>query len=426
MWALSIPVRPTGPPLTTTSLIPESADRPGDDPIFTLHADAVRRAAAGEDILNATIGALMDDDGRMSVMPAVFEAYQRVDPRLASAYAPISGPPEFLEAVIGNLYGETALAEQSIAVATTGGTGAIHHSIVNFLEPGQELLTTSFYWGPYGTIANHTRRGVRTFRMFAKDGSFDTTAYREELFALMESQGRALVVINTPCHNPTGYSLRDDDWEGLVEATLAAAERGPVAFLLDYAYAMFAPPEIPAWQRHAETLSKHLPFLVAWSASKSFAQYGSRVGALAATCFDEEERTRIKHALGYSCRGTWSNCNHLGMLAITELFRDDRLREAAIEQRARLTALVEERVEIFNRLAREVGLVFPRYEGGFFVSIFTPDPEAMAARMREDGVFVIPLQGAVRVALCATPAKDLPRLVDSLARAVQAVEGSPA
>ena len=100
--------------------------RPGDDPIFALHGEAVRRAAEGQDVLNSTIGALMDDEGRLAVMPSVFEAYRRVPPERAAAYAPISGPPAFLDAVKRDILGDTPLAERAVAVATPGGTGACH------------------------------------------------------------------------------------------------------------------------------------------------------------------------------------------------------------------------------------------------------------------------------------------------------------
>ena len=36
-------------------LIAAASDRTGDDPIFALHGEAMRRAAEGEDILNATL-----------------------------------------------------------------------------------------------------------------------------------------------------------------------------------------------------------------------------------------------------------------------------------------------------------------------------------------------------------------------------------
>ena len=76
-------------------------------------------------------------------------------------------------------------------------------------------------------------------------------------------------------------------------------------------------------------------------------------------------------------------------------------------------------VAAFNEAAAVVGLHTPRYEGGFFVAVFTPDALRTAASARDEGVFVVPLEGAVRVALCSTPAAEVPRLVAVLAQAVE-------
>jgi hypothetical protein len=58
------------------------------------------------------------------------------------------------------------------------------------------------------------------------------------------------------------------------------------------------------------------------------------------------------------------------------------------------------------------------------VSVFTPDAEVMAEKMRELGVFVIPLKGAVRIALCAIRSRDIPRLVVALEDGLAAAEES--
>ena len=351
-------------------------------------------------------------------MPSVFEAYRRVPPEQAAAYAPISGDAPFLEAVIADLFGAGALADNAVAAATPGGTGACHHAIVNFLEPGQKLLTTSYYWGPYAILADHTRRGVETFEMFAPDHGFHVDALEAALERQVDEQGRVLLFLNTPCHNPTGFSLDDDDWERVVPVLKRVSQRAPVALLLDLAYSKFVTPGSLRWPSHVEQLLGHATLLFAWTASKGFAQYGARVGALVAADADAAERARIRNAIGYSCRGTWSNCNHLGMLAITELLVDPELRAAADAEREELRQLLDERVRGFNELARAAGLRYPRYEGGFFVSVFTPDAKRTSERMKEEGVFVVPLSGAVRVAICATKLDDMPRMVDSLARAV--------
>lgn len=401
-------------------LIPEATDRPGDDPIFTLHAEAVRRARAGERVINATIGALMADDGRLAILPVVRETIAAVDPLRSAAYAPIAGEPDFLDAVVRDVFDASPLAARSVAVATAGGTGAVHHAIVDFLEPGQSLLTTSYYWGPYAILANHARRGVETFAMFDEAGGFHVAAFEAALSAQMTRQGRALVVLNTPCHNPTGFSLHPAERRAVARIVREQSGRGPVALLVDHAYAHFGGPHAGDWVADFEDLGDGAVLLVAWTVSKSFAQYGARVGALVAAHPDAGERTRLFNALSYSCRGTWSNCNHLGMLAITELLREPEKRARVERERAHLIELLDERVRVFNQHAPRAGLRYPRYEGGFFVTVFTPDPARTAARMRELGVFVVPVQGAVRVALCATPAAVVPAVVEALAEGLRA------
>lgn len=401
-------------PAARTFLTPSNTERPGDDPIFALNAEAKRRAAAGESIVNATLGALMDDSGRLAILPAVAAAVAAVDPRAAAAYAPIAGEPRFLAAVIADLFGGTALEPHAVAAATPGGTGALTMAVANFTEPGDAILAPSFFWGPYSTIAAHAGRRIETFEMFDGAGRFHVDAFARGLDRLLAAQGRALVFLNTPCNNPTGYSLDADEWSAVADAVARAAKQAPVQLLVDHAYARFSGPGGDAWIGTAARLVGSALLLVAWSASKAFAQYGARVGALVAVHPDARERDALRNAFAFSCRGVWSNCNHLGQLAIGGLLHDPVRKAQCDAERAGLVALLAERVAAFNEHARKVGLRYPRYEGGFFTSVFDEDAEAHARRMRDAGVYVVAMKGALRVALCSTPARDVPRLVAAL------------
>ena len=73
-----------------------------------------------------------------------------------------------------------------------------------------------------------------------------------------------------------------------------------------------------------------------------------------------------------------------------------------------------------NDGAHAAGLRMPRYDSGFFSMVFVKDGDRAAAKMRDLGVYVLPLKGAVRVALCGTPLREIPRLVDALAAAAAA------
>jgi aromatic-amino-acid transaminase len=408
-------LRPTIVSPPRRGLIPALAHCPIDDPIFALDAEARRRAANGEAVINATLGMLMEDDGSLAVLPAVQEAYARIDRIAASGYAPLAGTAAFREAVIEDVFGGTPLRDSSIAVATAGGTGAIHAALSAFLDHGQAVYTTSYYWGPYEILAQHAGRKLETFSMFDARGRFDLAAFESGLAELLRKQDRALILLNFPCHNPTGYSLDESEWDGLARVLREAGERAPVTLCIDLAYARFAGPGAPDWVQRLLPATESCTLLVAWSASKAFAQYGARIGALLAVAPDAEERTRIQGALTWVCRGTWSNCNHAGLLAITDLLTAPELARRVERERGRLKHLLGERVTSFNREATRVGLRTPRYEGGFFVLVFTADAKATAELARTRGVYVVPGKGALRVAISSTPARDMKRLAEALA-----------
>jgi aromatic-amino-acid transaminase len=412
-------------------LIPSHQGRPSDDPIFALNKEATDRRKAGDSIVNATVGSLLDDEGKLSILPTAARAVHEVPAPEWAAYAPIAGTPDFLKAVIDDLFGgEPELAQTAIASATPGGSGALRHALTNFLEPGQSLLTTSWFWGPYQTLCDEADRKLESFEMFdgkaGTSGGLDVGAFDAALGKQLARQMRALVFLNDPCNNPTGYSMTDDEWRAVVERIAARSNEGPVTLLVDCAYFLYGARDPRAFLQHLRPLitKNQANVLFAWSASKSFTHYGLRVGALVACVPDKAERASIDAALSYSARGSWSNCSRGGLAAITRLLVDPEMKKACDSERDGLKSVLRARVDAFNRHARERGLSYPRYEGGFFVTVFHDKPKEKALAMKEKGVFVVPQVradagktrgGALRVALCSVAERDIGRLVEALA-----------
>jgi aromatic-amino-acid transaminase len=396
-------------------LIPAHQGRPSDDPIFALNKEASARRQRGEAIVNATVGSLLHDDGRLAILPTAARVVHEVAAEEWATYAPIAGSPDFLSAVIADLFAtEPSMRACAVAAATPGGTGALRHAIANYLEPGQSLLTTSFFWGPYQTLSDEADRRVTTFSMFDAKGTLDIAALDRALAAQIAEQRRVLLILNDPCHNPTGYSMRREEWALVVERLLAHAAEAPVTLLVDMAYAAYGASDPRAALAELRPLLGKVGLLFAWTASKTFTHYGLRVGAIVACVPDPAERTATESALCYSCRGTWSNISRGGMRAITRLLTDKDLAAACDREREELKALLGARVATFNEIAPKAGLVYPRYEGGFFVTVFADDAADRAIRMKDKGVFVVPQKGALRVALCSVAAKDIARLVEAL------------
>jgi aromatic-amino-acid transaminase len=401
-------------------LIPGHRGRPGNDPIFALSKMAADRKKQGGDVINATLGALLDDEGRLFTLPTAVRALHEVPAEQIAAYAPIGGAAPFLSAIRREVSGgRTSLQERSVVVATPGGTGALRHAITAFVDEGKALLTSSFYWGPYATIASEHDRKVRTFAMFNEAGAFDAASLEASLRGLLQEQGSALLLLNDPCHNPTGYSMSEEDWGQVREILERCADLGAISVVLDSAYAAFSEGAIERPIRALESVSDRVLVGFCWSASKTFLLYGQRVGALMLVPPDKADVPDLEAAMLYASRGTWSNCNHAGQLAAGRLLADPELRPQVDAERAQATRLLDARVAAWNREARPRGLRYPRYDGGFFVTVMASNPEAQAAALRERDIFVVPMAGSLRVALCSVPTAEVPRLVTAMSEIVR-------
>ena len=95
----------------------------GDDLIFTLNAAAQQRAATGAPVINATVGALLDDHGKLVVLDSVMALWRELTPMEIAPYAPIAGDPAFLLALTQRHWPQ--LTSPGVAVATPGGSGAL-------------------------------------------------------------------------------------------------------------------------------------------------------------------------------------------------------------------------------------------------------------------------------------------------------------
>jgi len=380
------------------------------DSIFFLHQEALLRQRRGERIIDGTVGVLLDDAGRLVMLPTVAAALSELSRSDWAPYAPVAGESEFLNAVKRQVY-PPDLQAYATAVATPGATGAIGLGIAMGLEPGEMLLTRAPHFTVYDHLARSQSRGLATFPALDAGGRFDVAALARRLDAIAARQSRLLILLNDPCQNPSGYTMSPPEWAAVTDVIGAAASRRPTTLLIDASYADFAP---PAWRPPYGALARlaeSADVFTAWSASKSFTAYGLRVGALLALCPNGGRRRALAAAMTQGCGGFWGNVNRGGMMVVGRILADPALaRQAAGERRVSI-ALLEARARSFRRAAERRGLLFQCHQGGFFSTVPVRSAARVAAAMRDRGGFVVPQSPVLRFALCALPAQKIPALV---------------
>ena len=73
-----------------------------EDVIFGINkrAGEMIKKKGADNVVNGTIGALLDDKGELMVLSSVDGAFKKLLPKEYAAYAPIGGVPEFKDAAI--------------------------------------------------------------------------------------------------------------------------------------------------------------------------------------------------------------------------------------------------------------------------------------------------------------------------------------
>ncbi|TYZ29467.1 aminotransferase class I/II-fold pyridoxal phosphate-dependent enzyme [Selenomonas caprae] len=414
--------------MTTSMAATHAASKRLKDAIFGASAACAEAAKkhGADKVTNATMGVMMDDEGKLASIPTMERVFRSLSVEDYVRYAPIPGLPDYLEAVIDLTFADQKPEGYTAAIATAGGTGAIHHAVANYAERGDKVLTSDWFWGTYNVICNECGCQLTNYALFDENNNFNIAAYTAKVDEIMKTQDSLLVIINTPAHNPTGFSLTEEDWDKVLDLTKKYAAQGKkMSILVDIAYIDYAGEknETRKFMKKFGNLPANIFVMFAFSMSKGYTAYGQRTGALVAVSSSEEVITEFKEINKYTSRATWSNINRGAMTLLAKISADKETLAQFEKERDEFYQMIQERGMLFMKEAKECGLNALPYKGGFFLSVPAKDPQAVCDKLHDDLIFAVPLKMGVRIAACSVSAAKMKGIAAKVLKALKAVEG---
>lgn len=391
---------------------------PAEDKVFALsgRAKAAIAKKGKEAVINATVGALLDDNGDLVVMSSVVDAIKTLTPTDYAEYAPIAGTPAFKEAVQKALFGKYEPSGYVRVCVTPGGTGSITNVISNYSQPGDYVLTHDWCWANYKNICSEHGRKLSTFRFFDENGKFDAEDLENRVNELAVHQNQIVLMINTPAHNPTGYSLTHDDWEEVIRIVNKASCN--IVLFMDIAYIDYAgeEDEVRAFIPQLAKLGSNVLPIFGYSASKTLTAYGMRCGAIVCMAPTEEDAEEFKRATEYSARSTWSNCNRSAMVVMGKIYSDPELQAKVDEERRIYRDMLLERGKTFEKVLNDNGVKCVPFDAGFFVTIACDDPATVGKKLEEQDIFCLALAKGIRVSIASISKEKCVKCAEAIAK----------
>lgn len=355
-------------------------------------------------VVNATVGALYDDEANLVVLSSVEKTFKSLSGADFAEYAPIGGTPGFREAVKKTAFGTYEPKSYIGVVATPGGTGSISAAIGNYSCPGDRILTHSWYWGPYKSIAIEQGKSLETFEMFDEEGNFNLEDFGYKVSKLLRNQEYLVIVLNTPASNPTGYSLSIDDWYGVKKVLDSVSLEKKVTLVIDAAYIDYAgeEDEVRAFLPIVDNLRANILPVIAYSASKTFTMYGARCAAMICLAHSPQVAAEFEKVCSFFARTAWSNSPRAPQTVIEKIYSDPELLAETNAERKHWRDILLARGKAFEQAASEAGLEIVPFRAGFFVTIPYKDPDALLNALAAKDIFLIPVDGGVRVSIAST------------------------
>jgi aspartate aminotransferase/aromatic-amino-acid transaminase len=296
------------------------------------------------------VGVYKDESGNTPVMTAVSKAEARLlISQTTKVYEGPKGNPDFCAIIESLVLGRDcpAIAEGRItSYATPGGCGALYLSagVIKRMSIGRVWVSRPT-WPNHINLLNFFNLEVMEYAYHdAVSGKLDFEAL---LRSLETSRSGDAILIQGPCHNPTGADLSHHQWE---ELGRQCRKRGLFP-LVDCAYHGLAD-GIEEDMRGIRTFIDAVnEALIAYSCSKNFGLYRERTGCVLALGASIDAVNAVSSQIASLTRSSYSMPPAHGPAIVSTILSDPELQEEWAQE----LSLMRKRISnLRNALAAEM------------------------------------------------------------------------
>lgn len=339
--------------------------------IVSQSAEAAQKAK----VFDATIG-IAKEQGRAMMLPSLENFLNLKTPaHKVLPYAPSAGLPE-----LRRLWQERqkksnpSLKKSSLPIVTSGLTHGLSLAGELFLDRGDSVVLADMFWGNYKLIWQI--KGEAQFYSFPffdqKLEKFNLEGFEETLEKVPSE--KIFLALNFP-HNPTGYSLTQEESKALCQSLKNFAERGKkiVALCDDAYFGLTFEKGLKRESLFADLCELHENILAVKidGCTKEFFMWGMRIGFITfgSKGLSEEAYKALEQKAAAALRGNISNVNHHSQELVKELFESPSIEEEAKAKEAILEERYKEtKKHVYKNAYKEFWDVYP-FNSGYFMCI---------------------------------------------------------
>lgn len=354
-------------------------------------------------VINATIGSLYNEESFIVAYDSVFKHYDSISKETKASYAQsFTGNETYRKAVLSWVKQNATVNLNSSVIATVGGSGAVSITMLNTLDANETVILPNIAWGSYNLMAAQYSLKTDYYNLLKND-EFDIESFKEVCLRTMDKQDKLLIVINDPCHNPTGYSMSQNQWKEVISFINECSKKVPCIILNDIAYIDYAYNQNTnhLYMEEFNNISNNVMIIQAFSCSKTLTSYGLRCGAAVIFAQEKEAVREVEIVFEKAARSIWSNIPNAAMDNFTWATSDGL--ELFTKEKDYYIDLLKKRSSLFIKEAHECNLPIYKYVEGFFITINVDNKtrDLLHEKLIENHIYTVKVNHGIRLAICS-------------------------
>jgi aromatic-amino-acid transaminase len=383
------------------------------------------------DSIISAVGEVVDDQGVRAYLPTFVEEAARIyreHPDQAIAYADIGGRPGYLDASTRYILPGEFAAGHVARVAVAGLASAIYTSL-QVLARRADVFVPEPYWPHYPGMIEDLEGRYHGFPLLDAQLAFNAEALAPGLREVPQL-GTVAIILNTPCHNPTGYSLTREDWRRLKAVVWEHADTGKyILLVVDTAYMDYYWQQPQSIQQEIimplMPLHERVTLAIGWTISKTFLAYGQRLGTLLVLAGTPQRAADLQHKIYQATMATYSQCSTVPQLVIEHVHADPQKLRQIQAEREPVRAMLARRNAAFEAALARTGLVSLPGDGGFFRTVELPAGVKaldVVRRLADKHVAMVAAdEQRLRIAICSVPEAKMLAMCERIHEVVREV-----
>ncbi|RYE46095.1 MAG: aspartate/tyrosine/aromatic aminotransferase [Hyphomicrobiales bacterium] len=384
------------------------------DKIFVLMAEYAADPRDGK--IDLGVGVYKDPKGVTPVMSSVKKAEQRIlDSAKTKTYKGVVGNKEFSAAIVDLALGGVVDNKRIRCVNGAGGTGALSilMNVLGRARPKGRIFISDPSWPNHWPMAELAGLTPVYYPYF--DHAKRLVDFDKMMGTLNTLTSDDIVLLHGCCHNPTGASLTNAQWDEVVESL----KRTGAFPLVDLAYLGFGDGLEADAYGVRKVVSSVPESMVAFSASKNFGLYRERAGVAIAIAKDSDSADVVSSQMQNVIRATISQTPDHGAEIVRVILEDKELRaewEAELtEMRERMKRLRVKLADAIRQRSNSKDFDFIAEHTGMFSLLGLPEDVVTKLKL-DDGIYMI---NDSRINVAGIPEDRIGELADKMLAAIR-------